>query len=352
MILPGTNVLLGTQKPAVYLTRVGKRKVFLLDTPGFDDSARDNLEVLSEIMSQLYLLALQPDDFSMQGVVFLHDMNEVRFGGSQKKTLSILKALVGEEHLGNVVIGSTFWDNSKLQQQEQRERELTDQHWGGIYKTMRLPHNDKGAAVAIINELFTRAPALLLAQEEILKPPHTVEMTTVGKLAVPEGRLELENLQREREERERAFEVETKRQEALLREQIRDTRQKFKVQEAQSQEREKSQMLKQADEMKKLEKKLRREFENENKSSKEEVRRENRKREIEERAIMKLEEDLRKKLVKRNKVREEKARRDAEEEEKIKITLKNSQEPPKLTLYERFLREIVAWFDRLVGRGV
>lgn len=338
-------MLLGTQKPAVYLTRVGKRKVFLLDTPGFDDSARDNLEVLSEIISQLYLLALRPDYFSMQGVIFLHDMNEVRFGGSQRKTLGILKALVGEAHLGNVIVGSTFWEKSKLQQQEQREQELMDQHWDGIYKTMRLPYNDRNAAVAIINELFTRTPALLLAQEEMLKPPHTVEATTVGKLAVPEGRLELENLQREQGERERAFEAETRRQEALLQEQIRDTRQKFKIQEVQSRKREEGQMLRQADEMEKLEKKLRKEFENENKISKEKARQENRKREMEEKTVMRLEEDLRKKLVKRNKVREEKARRDAKEEEKIKITLENSQKPPELTWFEAFIRAILAWFD-------
>lgn len=344
-------MLLGTQKPAVYLTRVGKRKVFLLDTPGFDDSTRDNLEVLSEIMSQLYLLALQPNEFSMQGVVFLHDMNEVRFGGSQKKTLGILKALVGEAHLGNVIVGSTFWDKSKLQQQEKRERELMDQHWDGIYKTMRLPHKDRNAAVAIINELFKREPALLLAQEEMLKPPHTVEATTVGKLAVPEGLLELKNLQREQEERERAFEVETKRQEALLQEQIRDTRQKFKAQEAQSLEREESQMLRQADEMKKLEQKLRREFKNENQRWKEEARQENRKREMEEkvrkeeeRAVMKLGEDLRKRLVKMNRVREEKARRDAEEQKRIKITLKNFKKTPQLTQFKGLFKTIVTWF--------
>lgn len=315
--------------------------MLLLDTPGFDDSARDNLEVLNEIMSHLYSLALQPEDFAMRGVVFLHDISETRFGGSQKKTLGILKALLGDANLGNVVVGTTMWDAKRYKQQEQRERALQDEQWRGVHKTMRLPHGDKGAAENIIRELLKREPALLLAQEEILEPPHTVESTTVGKLAMPEGRLELENLQREQREQEREFKAETKRQEALLQKQIQDTKRKFEDHEAQNQEREERQKIKQGVELRELEEKLRQEFD---KGNKKKAKEDTRKREEEQEAIRKLEADLEEKYQQRIKVREEQIRKDAEEAERIRRALAESEKPPKLTLFQKFFRAIARWF--------
>lgn len=206
----------------------------LLDTPGFDDFARENLEILNDIVSQLYILALQPEDVEVQGVVFLHDIGETRYGGSQRKTLAILKALVGEKFWANVIVGTTMWSNRdllKLRQQEKRELDLLSDQWGGVYKTTRIPQDDRNVAVGVIGDLFTRPPGLLLVQEEMLRPPHTVESTTAGLLAMPEGRLELENLRREQVERGRVFEEESRRQEALLQAQIDDARRRFETQE-------------------------------------------------------------------------------------------------------------------------
>lgn len=314
--------------------------MLLLDTPGFDDSARDNLEVLNEIISHLYSFALQPMDFAMRGVVFLHDISETRFGGSQKKTLGILKALLGDANLGNVVVGTTMWDAKRYKQQEQRERALQDEQWRGVHKTMRLPHGDKRAAENIIRELLKREPALLLAQEEMLEPPHTVESTTVGKLAMPEGRLELENLQREQREQEREFKAETKRQEALLQKQIQDTKRKFEDHKAQNQEREERQKIKQKVELRELEEKLRQEFDKGYKKL--EAKGSARKREKE--AIRKLKADLEKKYQQRIKVREEQMWKDAEEAERIRRALAKSQKPPRLTWFQNLFRAIARWF--------
>lgn len=324
----------------------------LLDTPGFDDSARDNVEVINDIVSHLYSLALRPENFEMGGVVFLHDISEMRFGGSQKKTLGILKALVGEENLGNVIIGTTMWsrDAAKLEREVQRESALLNDQWSAMYKTTRLPHNNKHVAIQMIKDLLAIPPVLLLAQEEILLPPHTVEATTVGKLVMPEGHLELENMQRESREQERAFEIKSKKQEMLLQEQIEHTRRKFEAHEMQSREREESRKLKQQDEIKKLEGKLRKEFENESKNKerrdtekreleKEEIRK---KYEQEDREIRKLEEELRVKLAEWNKVRKVK---DAEEERKIKIALRRSQKPVELGWTDKLMSTTVEWFD-------
>lgn len=321
-----------------------------MDTPGFDDSARDNLEVLNDIVSSLYSFALRPEDFEMRGVIFLHDISEIRFGGSQKKTLGILRAIVGEENLGNVIVGTTMWsstwDAGKLKQQEKRERALLDDQWGGIRKTTRLSRDSKNVAVQIIYDLLAGPPALLLVQTEMLQPPHTIEATTVGKLAMPEGRLELEDLQRKVREREKEFEAESKRQEALLQEQVRDTKRRFEAQEMRSQQKEENQRLKQQEDMKKFEGKLRKEFKRESKSIEDKIRKDTKKREQEEKEIRKLEADLRVKLIKRNKIRMEKARKDAEEEGKIKAAIKRLEKPPVLGWFANLISIILTWFRR------
>lgn len=212
------------------MTKINGRRIILLDTPGFDDSAKENLEVLNDIVSHLYAYTLRRTEIETRGVIFLHDISETRFGGSQKKTLDILKSLVGIENLGNVIVGTTMWSSpgsDKFKKEEQREQSLLNDQWKGIYKTTRVPDGDKDTATSIVTELFARPPVILLSQKEMLRSPNTVESTTAGKLVIPESRLELEGLQREREEREKAFQEEVQRREETFQRLEEEVRWKF-----------------------------------------------------------------------------------------------------------------------------
>ncbi|KAI5840020.1 P-loop containing nucleoside triphosphate hydrolase protein [Morchella snyderi] len=191
-----------TTKPMTYVTKHNGRTVLLLDTPGFDDSAIDNLVILNEIVSNLYIWALQDKEIHTHGVLFLHDISETRFGGSQQKTLQLLKAMCGPGAMGNVIIGTTMWSDNgaKHEAQVKRESEFLRKHWGDIHKTVRVPEGDEDIANSIIGDLLARPPTLLLVQTELLTPPHTCEATTVGKIAIPEGKREAERLAKELEE--------------------------------------------------------------------------------------------------------------------------------------------------------
>lgn len=149
------------------------------------------------------MFALQRREIHTQGVIFLHDIGETRFAGSQRKTLELLKAMVGEKAMKNVVIGTTMWspeNTPKYNNEVKREREFMTKHWRGIFKSTRIPYEDQNAALGIISDLLACPPCLLLAQEEMLRPPHTCEETTAGKIAIPEGRRELERQRQEFEE--------------------------------------------------------------------------------------------------------------------------------------------------------
>lgn len=162
----------------------------LLDTPGFDDSANEDLKLLKDILAFLYTLATNTDRYQVHGVIFLHDIGEVRFTRSSKKTFSILKEICGRECMGNVIVGTTMWSRTnspEFAQQEQRGEKLFNDHWNGIYKTTRLTHNGRDAAVQVIIDLLARPSVLLKAQKELLPPPHSLENTTVGKFLMSGG---------------------------------------------------------------------------------------------------------------------------------------------------------------------
>lgn len=93
----------------MYRATVNKTEIILVDTPGFDDSGMENLEILRGTIGILHFLAIQKSRFPIHGIVFLHDISEVKFSGSQRKTLSILRALCGEKCMGNVIVGTTRW---------------------------------------------------------------------------------------------------------------------------------------------------------------------------------------------------------------------------------------------------
>lgn len=199
----------------MYQTTIGEKGIILVDTPGFDDSGIENLEILRSIIGILHHFALQKSLFPIHGIVFLHDISELRFSGSQRKTLLILRALCGDKCMGNVIVGTTGWSPekpAKFKKEEEREQKFLGEHWGGVYMTRRwIYEDDNDVPVQIITDLLVKPQVLLLAQEEMLIPPHAAADTTVGKLVIPEARLEMEQ---KLAEKELEFKTEMDRREA------------------------------------------------------------------------------------------------------------------------------------------
>lgn len=104
-----TLIQVRKHRPCMYRATVNKTEIILVDTPGFDDSGIENLEILRGSIAILHFLAIQKSCFPIHGIVFLHDISEVKFSGSQRKTLSILRVLCGEKCMGNVIVGTTRW---------------------------------------------------------------------------------------------------------------------------------------------------------------------------------------------------------------------------------------------------
>lgn len=185
-------------KVTPYNCHVNDRSVILIDTPGFDDDVRDNIDILLAITSNLLRLALEGSQ--LHGVIFLHDISERRFSGSQKRTLSILRQMCGAGAMGNVIIGTTMWSSDKTKrfnEQEMREAHILKEHWHGIHSTVRLSEDGSDAAAGIVTALLSVPRVYLLVQDEMYKTGGELGKTTVGKMIAAEGKDKLESLKQQ-----------------------------------------------------------------------------------------------------------------------------------------------------------
>lgn len=342
----------------------------MLDTPGFDDSnlARENIDILNDIVSNLYMFALQRSVFKLRGVIFLHDIAETRFCGSQAKTLGILKALCGNECMGNVIIGTTMWDlnQPKMMKEERREKEFCEKHWKGIYKTTQLFEDDQSAATQIILDLLALPPVLLRVQQEMMKPPHTIENTTVGRLVIPEGRRELEELTRQMDAQQKEFEAELRKQQADFekeeKEIQRNAEERLRKAEEEARRLEEVQRVREnefrknlAEEKQKYDQQFRMRAEEDEK--RESLRRQEeiqRQKEAMDRRIQKEEENRKDEELRRQLFEEDMKRREEEMEEErfrreeeleiLRAALKKLTAPPDLGWYQRTINFIVTSF--------
>lgn len=106
------------------------RRVFLVDTPGFDDSERGETQILKDIA--LFLSQIYKRKILLTGIIYLHRITDRRMSGSSIRNLDMFKALCGEDAYKHVVLATTMWEQVDLKIGEQRENELKSKpdYWG------------------------------------------------------------------------------------------------------------------------------------------------------------------------------------------------------------------------------
>ncbi|KAK0709938.1 P-loop containing nucleoside triphosphate hydrolase protein, partial [Lasiosphaeria miniovina] len=233
-----------TTSISIHTATVDSQTVYLIDTPGFDDTTRTDTDILKEIA--VWLERSYDADIKLAGIVYLHRIQDNRVGGSGTTNLHMFRELCGAAGLSSVVLATTMWDALPLDKAEARERELTTapELWGGLVAHgCAVLRQDGGAASAariVRHVLEQRRPVTLQLQEEMADGLALHETAAGGvlkaeleaqqrayeeKMAVLEGQLgrlaaELAALQvaqaaredREREDREREVRDSEKRE--------------------------------------------------------------------------------------------------------------------------------------------
>jgi len=159
-------------------------KIYLVDTPGFDDTKRTDSQILVEIV--LWLNKAHISNVKLAGIIYLHKISDTRLGGSGTKNLRMFQALCGEKSLGSVVLASTMWDVTAENISVQREKELKSNpdfwkemidHGSQVFRQ----NKGKESALEIVRYLIAKKrPVTLGIQVEMVDEKKDLVDTSAG----------------------------------------------------------------------------------------------------------------------------------------------------------------------------
>lgn len=164
------------------------RTVHLIDTPGFNDTARPDGEILQELA--FWLIMAHEQELQLNGIIYLHPITAPRLQGSGVKSLAITKKLIGEDNYPGVFVATTRWDEVPVDQiniASQREDELREKVSDVIERGGRLVPLSAGRvdAMRIISHIVNKREhdrMTLAFQRQIVEEGLAIDKTDAGKL--------------------------------------------------------------------------------------------------------------------------------------------------------------------------
>ncbi|KAF8183996.1 P-loop containing nucleoside triphosphate hydrolase protein, partial [Pholiota molesta] len=136
-------------------------RLVIVDTPGFDDTYVDDAEILRRISVWLAASLRYSDSMKIGGVIYLHEISQVRMLGTALTNTNVFRKLCGEGSMQLVILATSKWpgDPTKWVVNEKREDELAQKFWGdmlgaGAQKRRFLDNSD--SAWDILNTIVDR----------------------------------------------------------------------------------------------------------------------------------------------------------------------------------------------------
>ncbi|KAK0665352.1 P-loop containing nucleoside triphosphate hydrolase protein [Cercophora samala] len=163
--------------------KIDGRTVTLIDTPGFDDHDRTEVDVLKLISK--HLMDKYMEGTTLNGIVFLQPINQSRVTRTERSRTTLFKKLLGESSFRRVVIGGTLWDKSNPQDAARKiaQRSANRDIWGDMVQggAITVPYdNTRQGALNIVRILMNFAAAPILIQKE-LAAGKKLDETAAGK---------------------------------------------------------------------------------------------------------------------------------------------------------------------------
>jgi hypothetical protein len=175
--------------------------VYLIDTPGFDDTSRSDTEILKEIA--FFLAAIYSKKVRLAGIVYLHRITDPRMQGSALKNLHMFQKLCGDRGLSSVVLATTMWKGLEATEEgrrvgQQRSEDLRKpEFWGVmIQRGSRVVKHDGSpeSAKSIVGSLIDGATkggidgkgAVLDIQVQMVDENKTLDETAAGQFVQAE----------------------------------------------------------------------------------------------------------------------------------------------------------------------
>ncbi|KIM82902.1 hypothetical protein PILCRDRAFT_820197 [Piloderma croceum F 1598] len=181
------------------------RPVVFVDTPGFDDTYKSDLEVLTMIAE--WLVKTYKSQSNLVTIIYVHDISDSRMKGSALKDLRVFGTVCGDKAMPNVIIVTTKWKNITIEHGVQREKELETRFWKDMIAAGCVTARFEGSyesAWSIIGSLDDKHQAQVQLSHEIVDSNLRLNETQAG-IALNEELLQLIKSQKESARRLRAL---------------------------------------------------------------------------------------------------------------------------------------------------
>ncbi|KAF5586890.1 uncharacterized protein FSUBG_11989 [Fusarium subglutinans] len=151
-----------TKGLGIYSMNVENRVIYLVDTPGFNDTWRSDLDILKEIS---YITStIYKHRMKLAGILYLHRISDNRVSGSAAKNFTLLQRICGLDAASRVFLITTMWDQINTRGPDYREAEMretrlssTIEFWGTLCQQgsqTRRWLGDYETGLKAINELL------------------------------------------------------------------------------------------------------------------------------------------------------------------------------------------------------
>ncbi|KAK4140974.1 P-loop containing nucleoside triphosphate hydrolase protein, partial [Dichotomopilus funicola] len=180
-----------TSTISIHAATLDDQTIYLIDTPGFDDTTRSDTAILHEVAK--WLKASYDADIQLAGIVYLHRIEDNRVGGAGTTNLRMFRELCGDEGLACVVLATTMWPRDPMmappeeEEDGEREKELITQpeFWGGLVEQgCQVWRQDNGLASAerILQHIVAQRRRTTLQIQEEVASGVPVRETGAGKV--------------------------------------------------------------------------------------------------------------------------------------------------------------------------
>ncbi|KAH7310818.1 hypothetical protein B0I35DRAFT_378645 [Stachybotrys elegans] len=177
-----------TQEAVSITCSIDGKSVTLIDTPGFDDRQRTEVDILKLVAK--HLMDTYSSGTYLNGVVFLQPINQARVGASEASRTRLFKKLLGDQAFHRVIIGGTMWTSREDAERKIEQRKNRTDIWGDMVQQGATPvayDNTREGALTIIRALMEHQPGKLLIQEELASGKSLLETSAGRELEKQKG---------------------------------------------------------------------------------------------------------------------------------------------------------------------
>jgi len=141
-------------------------EVRLVDTPGFDNTTKEDYDILK--MVEKWLKKTYDSKTTVAAIIYLHRITDNRATRLSMRNLHMFGKLTGEQAANRVLMVTTMWDHPKLMINERtalgREAELKDRFWAPMIRCgarMGRFENTRESAESVLGDALAPPPVPL-----------------------------------------------------------------------------------------------------------------------------------------------------------------------------------------------